>query len=75
MGRWLALGRAAHLLLAVAGLACGSDEPRTRTLLDVGEFCVESDDTGRVTFSVVVTQPCLSGGPMDPVPEFESGAR
>lgn len=45
------------LLLA----ACGGDEPRTRTFRDVGEFCVKSDDTGRVTVAVVVTEPCLSG--------------
>jgi hypothetical protein len=61
VGRCVALRRAARLLLAVAGLACGGDEPRTRTFRDVGEFCVNSDDAGRVTFSVVVTQPCLSG--------------
>jgi hypothetical protein len=59
--RRIALGRAACLFLAVGAMACGSDEPLTRTFTDVGEFCVQSDESGRLTFSVVVTAPCLSG--------------
>jgi hypothetical protein len=60
--RFLLLGRAAWLPLAAAGsLGCGSDEPRTRTFSEVGEFCVKSEDTRRLTFSVLVTETCLSG--------------
>jgi hypothetical protein len=63
--RSLLLGRAAWLLLAAAGsMGCGSDEPRTRTFSEVGEFCVSSGDAGRVTFSVVIGGPhdsCLDG--------------
>jgi hypothetical protein len=44
-------------------MGCGSDEPRTRTFSEVGEFCVKSEDAERLTFSVVVGPPdrCLSG--------------
>jgi hypothetical protein len=59
-----AFGRAAWLLLAAASsIACGSDEPDTRTFFDVGGFCVKSDGGERLTFSVSVGPPehCLDG--------------
>jgi hypothetical protein len=55
VGRCLALGRVAVLVLAATGaISCGSDDLGTRTFPDVGRFCVASDDDGGVTFSVIV---------------------
>jgi hypothetical protein len=42
-------------------MGCGSDEPRTRTFSEVGEFCVKSEDTGRLTFSVIVCVDACEG--------------
>jgi len=56
--------RAAALLVAAAnGMGCGDDELHTRTLRDVGDFCVESGADGSLTFSVrtALGDPCLSG--------------